>query len=74
LTVHDYGTGGIWTVIVARSAAEIRENIPDLVVYDYESPPKWMDAKLLADIEKQGIIDIDGPLGTFLNGLIAGKT
>lgn len=73
LTVHDYGTGGIWTVIAAHSASEITDKIPGLIVFNYETPPNWMDSELLARIEKQGIIDIDGPLDDFLNGLIAGK-
>ncbi|MDX5364956.1 MAG: hypothetical protein LPK88_00975 [Alphaproteobacteria bacterium] len=40
LAVYDYGMGGIWTLVRARSALEIAEKYPELKVF--EDRPEWM--------------------------------
>lgn len=39
LTCYDYGMGGLWWWITARSPEEITSTYSDLVVY--ERPPIW---------------------------------
>lgn len=40
LTVHDYGTGGIWMLINARNTYEVKEKWPDFTAF--EDRPDWM--------------------------------
>ena len=42
LTVHDYGTGGLWWHIDAKSAREITDRFPTLTVFE-EAPPWWRE-------------------------------
>ena len=39
LVVDDYGTGGIWIYIHARSAEEITDRFPDLTVFTRNGDP-----------------------------------
>ena len=43
LVCYDYGMGGVWLYVEARSAAEIVEQYPALTVF--EEPPAWWDAE-----------------------------
>lgn len=43
LTVYDYGTGGVWTYINARSADEIKKRFPELVILENE--PTWFKGR-----------------------------
>lgn len=43
LTVYDYGTGGVWYYIFARSREEITEMFPKLKILDKE--PDWFDER-----------------------------
>ena len=65
LTVYDYGMGGCWQFIYARSKAEILEKFPDLEIVD--SVPKQMDDDQLA---KMRVYDIDGLLDEFMISLL----
>ena len=40
LVVYDYGMGGVWALIMARSKEEILEKYPDLTIVDER--PSWM--------------------------------
>ena len=73
LTVFDYGTGGVWTVICARTKEEITKKFPKLIVYGYDQPPAWMEKSELADIESKGVYDIDTPPNEFLSSLLNKK-
>ena len=73
LTVYDYGTGGVWTVICARSKEEITRMFPKLIVYDYDQRPAWMEMKELTRIESKGVYDIDTPPNKFLSSLLNNK-
>jgi hypothetical protein len=41
LVVYDYGTGGIWAVMLAPSKADIERTYPELVIFD--EWPAWVD-------------------------------
>jgi hypothetical protein len=49
LVVHDYGTGGIWYYIIARSKEEIENKFPGFEVVEKE--PSWLDDKTKSTFE-----------------------
>lgn len=58
LTLYDYGTGGIWTYILANSAKDILDKYPKLTIVDQE--PGWfIDGRVHLVIRT---IDIDDTL------------
>lgn len=70
LVVYDYGTGGVWAVIIARSKVEITQKYPMLTVHD--SRPSWMTEGAYQQILSVRTFDIDDPatgwLATALKG------
>jgi hypothetical protein len=68
LVVYDYGQGGVWAFLLARSEAEIEERFPELNVVDH--PPKWMSKSHLARLRRGMTFDIDSPRG-FLKSVLA---
>lgn len=65
LAVYNYGMGGSWMFINARSAGEIRARYPILDVV--ESIPEWMTPEVRRQIERVHTYDIDDPpTGSFL--------
>jgi hypothetical protein len=70
LTVYDYGEGGVWLVLLAESAAQIREKYPDLQVV--EKPPPSMNEEQLEDIRARRTLDIDDEADPFLASLRKG--
>ena len=70
LTVYDYGQGGVWLVLLAESAAQIREKYPDLQVV--EKPPPSMNEEQLEDIRARRTLDIDDEADPFLASLRKG--
>jgi len=61
LVVYDYGQGGIWAFIDARSRRDIERRFRDLKVM--EEPPVWMSDEELAEIEQTMTFDADRPQG-----------
>jgi hypothetical protein len=57
LVCYDYGTCGLWAVILARSKDEITEMYPAVKVI--EQPPFSMTPAELAEIESKSTFDID---------------
>lgn len=57
LVCYDYGTGGLWAVILARSEDEITEKYPDIKLI--EQPPISMTPAELRDVESKNSFDID---------------
>ncbi len=57
LAVYDYGMGGVWAVISARSAEEVTRKYPDLQVV--EGRPGWMTDKDYDGIMRTSRFDID---------------
>lgn len=70
LIAYDYGSGGLWGVMLARSAAEISLRYPELFIV--EEPPAWMDAAELRNL-KQRPYDIDGSPWGLLNAVLADR-
>jgi hypothetical protein len=73
LAVYDYGQGGIWLIIDARTPQEVAAKYPMLTVP--ESKPDWMTRTegmdYLSQIEKSGRhYDIDSPPTGWLKSLV----
>ena len=66
LVDYDYGTGGVWGVMLARSADEITERYPFLTVSTVR--PFWMTDDEYARISKH-IYDVDDPPAGWLTTL-----
>jgi|GEM_PF-1319079 len=67
LVVYDYGMGGVWAVIQARSAEEITAKYPVLEVM--ERRPAWMSRLEYDRLRRKERYDIDRPSGWFLLSL-----
>jgi hypothetical protein len=64
LTVYDYGQGGVWAVIYARSKEDILRKYPTLKVIDKR--PAWMTDQWYEKIHSNRSCDIDDePSGWF---------
>jgi hypothetical protein len=62
LIVHDYGMGGVWGVMAARSEEEIRQKYPQLKVVEVR--PSWMSKADYDVILSNSSFDIEAePLG-----------
>lgn len=70
LVAYDYGMGGLWGVILARSADEIRAVYPELAVVDAQ--PAWMEDEELRGLE-EAPYDIDGAPWGILNAVLADR-
>jgi hypothetical protein len=57
LVVYDYGQGGVWAFVWARSVDEIHEKFRDLEVI--ETIPSWLTGVQLATTERQMTFDVD---------------
>lgn len=66
LVGYDYGMGGLWGGMWAKSAAEIRTSYPELDVYT--GPPNWMTSEEFEQRRSRPpTMDIDdGPVGLLL--------
>ena len=65
LVVFDYGTGGVWAIIRARSEEEIVRAYPRLSIV--RAAPQWMDAQYLAEMRANRLFDIDEPPSEWLS-------
>lgn len=66
LVVHDYGTGGIWYYILARSKEEIESKFPGFEIVEEE--PAWLDEKTKLTFE---CVDIDDePKDAYLKAMM----
>ena len=57
--MYDYGQGGLWVVIRAESATQVRQKYPQLQVF--EGTPPMLDEAALAVVRSKGVQDIDAP-------------
>ena len=67
LVVYDYGQGGVWAFVWARSEDEIHRTFRDLKVVD--SMPPWLTGDELAVTEERMTFDVDDP-GGWIEGLL----
>jgi hypothetical protein len=59
LVVYDYGMGGVWAIIKARSADEITKKYPMFIVRTER--PAWMDDDQYKRTADKFTFDIDDP-------------
>ena len=71
LAVHDYGTGGIWVIIHARSEQEIIALYPELAVV--KERPAWMTDAIYSTIKERMSFDLDQPPSGWLVDLIQAR-
>jgi hypothetical protein len=67
----DYGMGGIWLLIDARSAAEIEERFPALKAF--EQPPDFLSDEERERIASELRFDIDAAPTGYLADLVANR-
>jgi hypothetical protein len=58
LVLYDYGMGGVWSVIHARSKEQINAKYPSLIVWDHPRP-NWMTDEWYHRISSARTFDID---------------
>lgn len=51
LVLHDYGMGGLWWWVCARSAREIRETFAEIEVIDRAEAVEWVSAQDLDEVD-----------------------
>ena len=71
LACDDYGMGGIWIYLDARSPQEISDTYPELTVF--EEPPPFLTTDQLERIDAELHFDIDEPPGDYLASLIEAR-
>jgi hypothetical protein len=71
LAVYDYGMGGVWCVIDARSPDEIMAKYPELSVVDIH--PAWMSSDDYARIALNRRTDIDDEPSGWFQALVEGR-
>ena len=71
LVCYDYGTGGLWGVLIAPSEAAIDAKYPELLIAN--SLPKWMDEKVLAAKRETPLWLDDEPPQGLLRALVADR-
>jgi hypothetical protein len=70
LVVYDYGTGGLWGLLRARSKDEIATKYPELSILDQR--PDWMTADRFDEL-KGDPYDIDAPPRGMLRAVTADR-
>ena len=70
LVLYDYGQGGLWAIIRADTAQQIRDRYPQLQVF--EEAPSFLKAGILADLKRKSAVEIDDPPTGWLADLEAG--
>ncbi len=58
LVGYNYGQGGLWAFVNAKSPAEIQTTFEDLEVFT--NPPAWLSPEILNSLQTY---DIDKPTG-----------
>jgi hypothetical protein len=71
LVAYDYGMGGLWGAMLARSEEEIRAAYPELGIATER--PQWMTDERYAQICNEELHDIDGAPWGILNALLADR-
>ena len=61
LILYDYGQGGVWAFVKARSQDQIKRRFPAFEIV--EEPPEWMTLETLDRLRERMTFDIDEPTG-----------
>jgi hypothetical protein len=69
--VYNYGMGGVWSIMTARSEGEITTKYPELNVY--RDRPTWMDDDFHKHLLSTRFYDIDEKPHGWLESLVAGR-
>lgn len=64
LVLYDYGQGGLWALVRADSANQVRQRFPEVRVFDER--PTIVSDEMLGVIRAAGAVDIDGPMTGWL--------
>jgi hypothetical protein len=59
LVVDDYGTGGIWFVLLAKSEDQVHERLRDVKVWAPGTRPDWMSDDFFDGVAQRRTFDID---------------
>jgi hypothetical protein len=59
LVVDDYGSGGIWFIVLAVSAEQIRARLHNVKVYKPGERPSWMTLEFLDGVADRRTYDVD---------------
>jgi len=68
LSAYDYGMGGLWVLIDARTPEEIETLYPELKVV--LERPKWLTDEIWKTIERNSHFDIDAEPSGLLEQLV----
>lgn len=71
LVAYDYGMGGLWGIMLARSEEEIKAAYPELGVA--HERPAWMSDERYEQLCKEELHDIDGAPWGIINALLADR-
>jgi hypothetical protein len=71
LILYDYGQGGIWAFLKARSKEDIADRYPELEIH--EALPEWMSPQEVALLRERMTFDVDEPPRDFLATLVAAR-
>ena len=69
--VYDYGQGGLWAILRAESAEQVRRKYPGVEVF--EGRPPMLDDATVSSIRRAGVRDIDDAPDGWLADLQAGR-
>jgi hypothetical protein len=72
LVVYDYETGGAWAFILAESAEQIRDLMPELKIVT--GRPPWWNAEEERLTRERLTIDINDVENPFLAAIIRGRS
>jgi len=61
LVIYDYGQGGVYALIEARSEREIKSRFPELEIV--RRRPEWMSEAQMSRLQLRMKFDIDQPTG-----------
>jgi len=71
LVAYDYGMGGLWGIVLARSEDEIKGKYPELGIA--EERPSWMSDDDFERIKEVETHDIDGAPWGILNVVLTDR-
>ncbi|KRE60687.1 hypothetical protein [Nostocoides sp. Soil756] len=71
LVCYDYGTGGLWGVLMAPSAGAIQARYPELAIAD-EAPP-WMSRERYQSLHEEPLWLDDEPPQGLLHALVSDR-